>query len=50
MTEPQPLLRPDEAYHAQAIPLKRDRMSPLPPCATEYHDRCVAAFWSATAL
>ena len=31
MTEPAPLLRPDEAYHAQAIPLKRDRISPLPP-------------------
>jgi len=31
MTEPGPLLRPDEAYHAQAIPLKRDRISPLPP-------------------
>jgi hypothetical protein len=30
MTEPGPLLRPDEAYHAQAIPLKRDRISPLP--------------------
>jgi len=30
MTEPGPLLRPDEAYHAKAIPLKRDRISPLP--------------------